>query len=484
MNEIELKDSIEKLYKEEKIKFELLMDKYYIKERNPELYDTFKKYYPDNYKWSEFVRLVLYEEPEIIEYMYSRLLDLVLEHARTPDAYFTMKTETQNYIIPNIIDKMNKLRILFKEYTEIYREIKNRIHFDFPKEDYSGSSIRGKINWSKTLQNSNTKFPLTFFTSIQNKKFETPGNILLILCAKWLNQDASQVLQAKLQEPINDVNRKLLRTIYEYTDDILRNFSFPTILNESKRYWRLEPNDDKIEFLESKARERIRDGIVRNPSYAKLLEWIKKFKDLNIKSVKNGKSTNHPLESRENMDHVYEAWIFFEFVNHLVHEKGIRPILNLEVKKGQQKALCEFNLNEVNVKFYYEKVFHQSNTWAGLTSEPDFCAMVDNEIIALFDAKNYTRKSSNMGEAKRAMLAYFMNLDVSFGALIFPNHPREGGREVLHPKENAKYISNRIEFSLLRMQPSNDEKELQFKKETLDAMFNAIARRIPLVIKS
>ena len=110
--------------------------------------------------------------------------------------------------------------------------------------------------------------------------------------------------------------------------------------------------------------------------------------------------------------------------------------------------------------------------------------MVDNEIIALFDAKNYTRKSDGMGRAKRAMLAYFMNLDESFGALIFPNHPREGGREVLHPKENAKYISNKIEFSLLRMQPSNDEKELQFKKETLDAMFNAIARRIPLVIKS
>ena len=86
----------------------------------------------------------------------------------------------------------------------IYREIKNRIHFDFPKEDYSGSLIRGNINWAKTLQNSNTKFPLTFFSSIQNKKFDTPGNILLVLCAKWLNQESSDVLQAKLTEPLND----------------------------------------------------------------------------------------------------------------------------------------------------------------------------------------------------------------------------------------------------------------------------------------
>ena len=480
MDENELFAEIERLNKEEKINIRQLGDEDFIKQKNSELYNTFKSYYTEKFDWSGFVREVLYEAPKLREYMYQRLLDLVLEHQRSPDDYFRMETKIGNYIIPNAIDKLNKLRILFKEYEEIYREIKNRIHFDFPKEDYSGSFIRGNINWAKTLQNSNTKFPLTFSSSIQNKKFDTPGNILLVLCARWLNQESNEVLQAELTEPLNDDTRKFLRRIYENTEDILRNFPFPTILNESKRYWDKKPDDKNIEYLESQARERIRDGVVRNPNYARLLQWIKKFKDLNIRSIKMEKLTKHPLKSLENMDTVYEAMIFFEFVNYLVHEKGIQPILNLG---GEESGLCEFNLNEVNVKFYYEKTFHRSDTWAKLESRPDFCAIVDNELITVFDAKNFWRKSST-GPARKAMMAYMMNLDVSYGALIFPHYPREGSREVLHPNENAKNISNKIEFSLLRMQPSNDEKELQFKKETLDAMFNAIASRIPLVIKS
>ena len=169
MNENELFAEIERLNKEEKINIKQLGDEDFIKQKNSELYNTFKSYYTEKYDWNGFVREVLYEAPKLREYMYQRLLDLVLEHQRSPDDYFRMETKIGNYIIPNAIDKLNKLRILFKEYEEIYRKIKNRIHFDFPKEDYSGSLIRGNINWAKTLQNSNTKFPLTFFHQFKTK---------------------------------------------------------------------------------------------------------------------------------------------------------------------------------------------------------------------------------------------------------------------------------------------------------------------------
>ena len=45
------------------------------------------------------------------------------------------------------------------------------------------------------------------------------------------------------------------------------------------------------------------------------------------------------------------------------------------------------------------------------------------KILAVFDAKNYT-KSSPISETQNKMLAYMTNLDINFGALIFPNHPK------------------------------------------------------------
>ena len=52
--------------------------------------------------------------------------------------------------------------------------------------------------------------------------------------------------------------------------------------------------------------------------------------------------------------------------------------------------------------------------------------MVNNIIITVFDAKNYSKSSSSssISETINKMLAYMANLDVNYGGLIYPYHPK------------------------------------------------------------
>lgn len=160
--------------------------------------------------------------------------------------------------------------------------------------------------------------------------------------------------------------------------------------------------------------------------------------------------------------------------------------------------------------------------------------MLDNEILAVFDAKNYT-KSSPISDTQNKMLAYMTNLDVNFGALIFPNYPKywddlnkyERVEKLLpilsgqYPMNNnelqkiAKNLANLswtelpVEYSkilppkhveifenklsekktryhfdqtlcLFRMSPIESEYAVSMKKDSLCSMFEAIVSRIKM----
>lgn len=538
MNEEELEEKIKWLHSKEggNIKQVVLQDENFIKQ--PEykdiknsFYDS--KYHENQWKWHQLVRVVL-EPVENRQYMYDRLLNLLLKHRTFYDDYFVLKTDLAKYHVPNPIADLNRLESLFQEYFQIYYNIKNQIHFDFPKTDYFGPSIRGKINWDRTLRNSTTSFPMNFASTIQHKEFETPGNILLVLCAEWIHRESNRLLQMRFVEPLDDYQRNLLEELVEKTKSILINFPFPLILNSSRKYWKLSYNDPRILQLEKASRKRIREGIVRNQNYSKLLDWIEKFREQNIKAVSENTPTRHPLESIQNVDTIYEAWIFLEFVNFLF-EKGI--LIDLQLG---EKPHCRFQYNNIVVTFWYEKYFQVGglHAWA-VTAKPDFTAMVDDQIIAVFDAKNYG-KSDSITQTQNKMLAYMTNLDTNFGALIYPNHPKfwddfnrsekiekmklelikkhpeKSENEILslakknanlsweqlqedekdiwppkavqtfsypRPKDLARFHFN-LTLCLMRMSPTKDDRLIQMKNQTLTSIFNAIISRIPITVKN
>ncbi len=285
------------------------------------------------------------------------------------------------------------------------------LSFDYPKNEHVGS-IRGKINWDKTIRMSPTEFPMNFVTTVSQKVFETPENILLVLCAEWMYRESNKLLQIEFAEPLTNYKKNLLRGISEKTKLILNHFPFTSVLNNSKKFWNLSYNDPRINEIEFQTKKRINQKLVRNQNYKKLLEWIEEFRELNIRRVSASTPTRHILESIENLDTVYEAWIFLEIVEYL-HEKEI--LVNFQLGDHPN---CEFEFNEVIVTLWYEKTFTPRGThaWA-VQHRPDFVAMINDEILAIFDAKNYG-KSSSITDTQNKMLSYMNNLDSNFGALI------------------------------------------------------------------
>jgi hypothetical protein len=419
MDENNIEEIIRFLNEKQGISKKILADDFFIAQ--PEYYDlkkTFEasKYYRNGWKWHQLVRVVL-ESPEIRQNMYERLLNLILKHRKSYSDYFELKTESGTYHIPNPIADLNRLEILFQQYLRIYQKIINHIHFNSMKDEYSSPKIRGKINWYKTIQKSKTESPLIFTTNLKEKDFVTAENILLILCSEWIYRESTRILQIEFVEPLSDYNRNLLNTVSDKTKQILEQFPFQELLTNSKKFWNLPFNDSRITSLENEAWLRFKNELIYNIDYKDLFLWIEKFRELNIPHVSANTPTKHILESIANLDTVYEAWIFLEFVDYL-YEKGI--LLNFQLKNPN----CQFLYNTKVVTFYYERTFSKQSeyTWA-LEHRPDFTAMIGNEILAVFDAKNYA-KSDPISETINKMLAYMTNLDTNFGALIFPYHPK------------------------------------------------------------
>jgi hypothetical protein len=491
------------------------------------------EYHSRHWKWHQLVRLVL-EPQQTRQYMYDRLLSLLLKHRRSYDDYFVLKTQEGIHQIPNPLADLNRLEILYETYFQIYQNVKNRIHFDFPSTVHVASTIRGAVNWDKTIKNSLTDFPIEFVSSIKQKEFNTPENILLVLCAEWLFRESSRLLQIQFKEPLSDYKRNLLSEISQSTQMILQNFPIKSILNESKRYWRLSFSDPRINQLENNTKQRINQRLIRNQNYVKLLEWIDDFRSLDISRVTDSTPTRHILDSLENVDTVYEAWIFLEFVEFL-HEKEL--LINLKLG---DKAHCQFEHQGLIVTFWYEKTFSvkEGHAWI-LEHRPDFTAMVDDEILAIFDAKNYSKASSGyISESQNKMLAYMNNLDTNYGALIYPNYPKNWNdltrdERMQHlvieigsksPKATNSEIKNQarelLELSwdelpvqygginppvavkkfnhpasgkkarfhfeqslcLIRMSPDQSDGAIQLKNESMEEILNAITSRIPLIV--
>lgn len=482
------------------------------------------------WKWRQLVSMAL-QPPEERAYMYNRLLSLLLDFGNY-EKYFVFKTKYGLYHVPNLLADLNKLKIVYLKYFEIYKNIMDRIHFDYPQKEQVGR-IQGKINWAKTIRSS-TKFPITFVTSSPQKFFETPENILLILCAHWLLQESNRLLQEKFEEPLTVSNKKILYDISEKSKSILEYFPFYKVIVASKQFWNFnyDSNDSKLKKIELETKKRIEDGKIKNMNYLKLLQWIEEFRNLRINNIDNKKPTRHIMDSLKNVDTVYEAWIFMEFAAYL---RDRNVLTNFELGDYPK---CEFTHNGIIVTFWYGKAFRPGDkiVWAK-KHEPDFIAMIGDNVIGVFDAKNYAG-STGLGDTHNVMLAYMNNFDTSFGALIYPNYPDDwddltqnekiekislilndkfpgaskGEKKAIRkkilplswndlPEEYKEHIPRRAyeeiiqsksekkprfhfnqTLAFLRMSAVDSEFSIDTKKKTLDFIYNAIVKSIPMTI--
>ena len=504
----------------------VISDNIFIKDpRNSEFFALFKEtsYFARKFEWHQVARFAL-QKADSQRFMYDKLWNLLEKYQDNYDIYFELETELGTFTEPNPLTKLNRLVTLYKEFFEIYTNITNRIHFDFPKREFAGPSLRGKINWKKTLRKSNTEFPINFISDIPFKKFDTPGNILLILCVLWMHRECTRILQLDFPEPLDNNQKEILKTISEKTTNILQNFPFAKIVEASVPYWTLQNNDKKILSLENQSRKRIEQGLVRNKNYKKLLDWIKQFRNLNLMMVSESTPTTNLLKTQVAQDTIYEAWIFFEFID-FFKENGMLVELNLH--RDSKPYYFKFEYSGKIVTWYYEREFKPTGEYAWvLQQKPDFTIMVDEKIIAIYDAKNYSEhQKPNQGMNK--MLAYMTNFNTKLGILFFPYLPKfwddytdKERRKLLLPqyiKDNPNLTKEQVEsmqkpeatqywndlprkyqkiaprnsvkpflnpedsemtLYQMRMEPSNKPNALEMKDQTIETIFDEIKQEL------
>ena len=277
--------------------------------------------------------------------------------------------------------------------------------------------LRHKINWNETLRRANTAFPVSFETITRVRQFDSPENILFMLCMMWINRESERLLGLDFVQPLSEQEKQIITRIRESSKNIIVNFPFQEILESTKKYSKLTPYNDRITDLESQSRFRIKKGLIRNKKYTDLLNWIAKFKELNIRIITRTKTTL-TLETLKDLDTLYEIWIFFEFIDYLKYERRLPVKIKLQ---GKERSF-EFKYSGNTISIHYEKEFNDDTfTWAGKPN-PDFTVISNNSVIAVFDAKNYHRTSKLRPEATNKMLAYLAKLDARLWSFDFSRY--------------------------------------------------------------
>lgn len=420
-------------------------------------------------KWHQIVRFAA-ADPLEIEYMYDRLIRLVITHRRNIDSYFKIKSDEASFHMPDRRWDLNRLLILFEDYFSIYRRIIQNIHFEFPSKEYRESYIRGRINWDKTLRKSTTEFPTNFDTSRYTKNFTTPGNTLLVLGALWLNKESRKISNMDFLEPLTEEEKSILETILQNSQIIINSFPFSEVVANARKFINLELGDKRIKELIIDTRNDIINGKIRNKKYLELIKVIQQFQQLNLLFVTE-KITNYPLETLENLDTIYEAWIFFEILDYYSRKEKI-----IEIEISEEPYYFIFEQDKTKVKIIYDHKFSKGEAMAwAVGSKPDFTVLVNDTIIATFDAKNYSKNSWLKSEAIHKILGYMVNLDCGLGALFFPNFKTDVFE---FPDGKESFYHYELKVYHYQMKPVGNEDALKIKNETLKSLYEEIRERI------
>ena len=366
-------------------------------------------------KWADFVKYVLFDKAER-RYISEQLMRLYYESKGSLDN-FVVSTEEGDFSLPDRLGLFLRLQILKDDFSKIYRRINSRINFDFPQKEFAENRIRGKIDWNKTSRNSLGTFPIKFYTKSPIREFDTPENILLVLCVNWIKIDSKKILSTDLEPSLSIDEKNVLINIHNSMTDLINYFPFSDVIRQVSNLTIYARNSPEINQLRRKVNERIREGRIKNVEYVHLLSWIHKYLDLGMDGGIKDQNT-FVMENLTSINTLYELLIFFEFFVYLKNEQNCNPQINVRTENKQIKYTIEFMIEEKLILFEYDKEYSfnkskESKKWPTwiLTSRPDYSVVVNNKIIAVFDAKNYFKMGKELEEKHVCYLTHKKGLE-------------------------------------------------------------------------
>ena len=399
MSDQKLFDAIKNLLQNEKFDEDYILNKKILyKDGNDNLLKLYENRENKGDKWHQLVRFVL-ENTEERKFLTEKILGLLLSIYKKYDEYFEITINSKKYALPDRFSDLRRLQLTYQEFFKIYKKIIQRLNFDYPNTVETGTILRGRIDWSKTIKDDPVVFPTQFKTSNWNRKFETPENILLILYAFNLKNDCSKILNKVFLDPLTLDELSKLNEIRENSTRIINSFPFRNVVINAKKisdYGRLSVYQNKLIF---QTKKRLNSGKIRNMEYVKLVNWINQYENINISHIVPSKSKNQ-IKNLANMDKLFELWIFLEFVNYLKSTKK----MNVQIKQKKNVTHAIFKINHKEIQFIWGCRFAKFDETKPSHTEydiswvrdvaPDYVVMYKEKVLAVFDAKNYSNKSS------------------------------------------------------------------------------------------
>ena len=432
-------------------------------------------------KWGAFLREIRFWNTVGVELMSRRLLRLALQYMPKGQQFFNFNDEIGAFTIPTRTDRLNKISLLARELLlDIFPRIEDHLNFETRAEIEPTETVRGTVNWDSTILNSvrkGQKFPLQFSCIVERAHFETPENSLAIYSILRLQYDLESILFFK-DIPNGDLNFKeirMLKNLKSQVDSIVFRTKLRGLIPKIERYGDHSLSSEFVKKRENRTRERIRRGDIRQKSYSDLIEWLRKYRGYNVRSLSK-KFTNFPAGHKKSFDTMYELWIIFEIMAYL-QKNGMQFIATLE---DDEKKFAGFKIrfNGVVFRLRYQGKYHG---WTGYMSNPDFTIEIestDSKPI-IMDPKNWANPQA--GGAVHKMLGYLLNLskyDASIGILFF-SHATTKLQKDLSSREKESYKIQGREFTLseLLVNPTEPERV----EESLGVVYGhilAICRKI------
>jgi hypothetical protein len=451
-----LLNEIERIHLENNEKKEDMIDEIYIFNKYPHLSSLFEQYRIGNEKWHQLVREVIFYTKDDLRYMYDRTMQLLRRFHKDVTAYFNVKTEIGTYTLPDRLSDLNRLFELYIEFfAVIYPNISRRLRFDVYSQELESEILRGRVLWSKTIRRcinqGGQTCPLTFTTLTQKYGFEIPENILTILSILKLKQDSLFLMRYDFKDPLTREELAILSKIADGCDTILKTTLLKELIPLASKYVTVNLADSRILNLEAQSYTRLRGEQRETNPYLQLLQWIQKYRELNLRSVSINK-TKFPIDRRQNLDTMFEVWVLFEFLDYLTTYEG--AVVTIESFPRR----FTISIHGVVLTLFYEKKY---TGWA-INARPDFSIERDSKLNVIMDAKNWLQPKL---EAIYKMLGYLNNLDGTIGILFFPNDTSLSDHRICRGP-NLKHHKNQLLFNCV-VRPSGSEEAIHQKQDAL-----------------
>tara|TARA_Y100000590_G_scaffold214090_1_gene242671 strand:+ start:1520 stop:2986 length:1467 start_codon:yes stop_codon:yes gene_type:complete len=446
--------------------------------------DYFRAFFPKLYQnffdvrrgksqnWYSFVVEAFYSK-EDLDFLKNDLLLLIEDYRNSEKDYFKLSRD-ENFVLPDRIYLLNKLLIKFKEFFIIYKNIIYNIHFENPIEKNYQKNINGKINWQQTIQMSKTEFPTYFLIEKRKREFQHPGNVLLVLCLKWQQKIVRQILNIDFEEKLEKKVKENLQKMDLRIKNGLLNFPFLEVITEATKYEHIDKENDVIKKLEKQLQSELKQKVIKNFQYQKLLNWLDEFKKIDFTHISE-KTSNLSLELIKSIDFTYEGWVFWKIVSKF-YEK--HPLKNLVINEDEK--YFEFEYNNVEIRFYHER---KITGWDWNSKHnPDFTVYVKgddplnpyhplDDLIGVFDVKNTDRVSR---DARKAVALYADGLASSFSGILY------NGTIYAEDKRKKKYTDRtKLYFGI-----SSKKNMTNTNDQILEEFYDEIISEINLYMKN